>query len=106
MPTINIYSGKELFEQEIVEGLRPFVAEKLSRGDVALKSEEISVRFIKSSGEMIGETELEISAHLFKERVERQDEISNEIRDFLMKEFPELGDVRVWLKLSELGHSW
>ena len=106
MPTINIYSDKSLAEQEIVEKLRPFAAERLSCGDIKLDTGEISIRFIKSSGEMIGAVELEISVHSFKERVDRQDEIANEFRDFLMKEFPELGDVRVWLKLSELGHSF
>lgn len=106
MPTINIYSRKNLTEQGIISKLRPFAAEHLSCGDIKLRPEEISVRFIKSSGEMIGEVELEISVYSFKERVDRQDEIANEFRSFLMEEFPELGDVRVWLKLSELGHSF
>jgi len=106
VPTINIYSSKGLAEQEIVSKLRPFAAEHLSYGDTKLKPEEVSIRFIKSSGQMIGDVELEITAHSFKERVNRQDEIANEFRDFLMKEFPELENVRVWIKLSELGHSF
>ena len=106
MPTINIYPNKDLPEQEIINKLRPFAAEHLSCGDIILKPEEVSIRFIKSTGQMIGNVELEISVHAFKERINRQDEIANEFREFLMKEFPEIGDVRVWLKLSELGHSF
>ncbi len=106
MPTINVYAKDRLKEKEIVLKLRPFAAERLSCGEIRLTEKEISIRFIKVSGQMIGEVELEVSVHAFKERVEREDEIANELRDFLMKEFPELGDVRVWLKLSELGHSF
>lgn len=106
MPTINIYSSKDLTEQAIIDKLRPFTAEHLSCGDIKLKPEEVSIRFIKSSGQMIGDVELEIAVHSFKERVDRQDEIANEFRNFLMKEFPKLGDIRIWLKLSELGHSF
>ncbi|MFH1694715.1 MAG: hypothetical protein ABH880_03105 [Patescibacteria group bacterium] len=106
MPTINVYSEDKLSEKKIADKLRPFAADKLSCGDITLKPEEVSVRFIKSSGLMIGNVELEIAVHSFEERVKRQDKLANEFRDFLMSEFPELGDVRVWLKLSELGHSF
>ncbi len=55
---------------------------------------------------MIADIELEIFAHAFKERVEKQDEICMTIRNHILKNVHELKDVRVWLVLSELGHSW
>ncbi len=55
---------------------------------------------------MIGDIELEISAHAFEERVKKQDEICLEVMNYLKNKKPSLGNVKVWLKLSELGHSW
>ena len=107
MPTINIYHQNKAEEFEgVVEKLKTFVAEKLSTNDKRLSSEEISIRLINVEGKMIGDVELEITAHAFPERVERQDDICNEVRQFIQKEYPSLGEVRVWLILAELGHSW
>jgi hypothetical protein len=55
---------------------------------------------------MIGALELEIHAHAFPDRVLRQDAICNTVRHFVQDRLPNIGDVRVWLVLSELGHSW
>ena len=55
---------------------------------------------------MIGKVELEIKAHAFRERVEKQDEICNDVRKYIMQKNKSLGDIRVWLILNELGHSW
>lgn len=55
---------------------------------------------------MIGDTEIEISAASFPERVENQDEICVAVASFVKSKAPYLGEVQVWLKLSELGHSW
>lgn len=54
---------------------------------------------------MIAELEAEITAHAFGERVDKQDEICLHIRSFLMKKIM-AADVRVWLLLPQLGHSW
>lgn len=109
MPTVNIFNEK--VNQKELKNLsldfKPFVANKLTCGDIKLSPEEVSIRVIYiEGGSMIGKVEIEIKAHAFKERVEKQDTICNEIRNYIMKKYKTLGDVRVWLILSELGHSW
>ena len=110
MLTVNVYHKNKNDSDALmplVPKLKEYIADRLSCGDKELTSDEISVRFISVDGDaMIGNVELEITAHAFKERVDKQDEICLEIREYIMKEIPSLGDVRVWLKLCELGHSW
>lgn len=110
MPTVNIYflertNTKDL--QSLISDLKTFLAEKLTCGDIKLTPEEISVRFIYiSGGKMIGNVELEITAHAFPERVKKQDKICLDVMNYIKEKVPSVGDVKVWLKLCELGHSW
>lgn len=53
----------------------------------------------------IAETEIIIIAHSYKERIQKQDKICLEIKNFLISHNPSLKSVYVWLQLSELGHS-
>ncbi|MFA5386341.1 MAG: hypothetical protein WC297_01605 [Candidatus Paceibacterota bacterium] len=110
MPTVNIFykdSKQEPTLQSLVGGLKDYVAKELTCGDIKLELNEVSVRFIKvTGGEMISAVEIEITAHFFAERVKKQDEICLRIMDYIHKEKPSLGKVKVWLQLSELGHSW
>lgn len=72
-----------------------------------LTSSEISIRFVFAKGDgMIGDIELEITAHVFPKRVKKQDEICRNVIACIKKEIPSIEDVKVWLKLYELGHSW
>jgi len=110
MPTVNVFY-RESSEIEALEKLIPklkeYLADKLTCGDIKLTPEEISIRLIRiNGGEMIGDVELEITAHAFPERVKKQDEICLKVADYLKEKLPSLGGVKVWLKLSELGHSW
>lgn len=110
MPTANIFYTKEREKknlQELALKLRPYLAEKLTCGEIKLKEDEISVRLINVDGTgMIGRIEIEITAFAFPERVKKQDKICLEIRDYIQKMYPTLGEVKVWLILAELGHSW
>ena len=109
MPTVNVYFKKlpDSKFDTIVSDLKVFLAEKLTCGDIKLSPEEVSVRFIKiDGGDMIGDAEVEISAASFSERVSKQDEICLDVAKYIDEIAPHLGDVKVWLKLSELGHSW
>lgn len=110
MPTANIfYSKKEQDDdlQELAVKLKPYLAKELTCGEIKLKENEISVRLIQIGGAgMIGAVEVEITAYAFSERVEKQDQICLEVRDFIQKEYPSLKEVKVWLILAELGHSW
>ena len=110
MPTVNLYHKKKDSSQSLsvlVPKLKEYIADKLSCGDRKLTSEEISIRLILVEGDtMIGNVEVEITAHAYSERVEKQDEICRDVREYIMKEIPSLGDVRAWLNLCELGHSW
>ena len=116
MPTVNIYCknisgnedvGRQLSVASLSDKLKSFIAEKLSCNDIKLKPEEISIRLINVSedGGMIGDVELEIKAAAFKERVEKQDKICLDIAEYI-KSKGQFGEVKVWLVLSELGHSW
>lgn len=108
MPTLNVYFRQNSDVEKMqphISSLQSFVAEQLTCGDIALTSEEVSIRFlIVSGGTMIAPVEVEILAHSFAERVERQDEVCLAVRDYIKKEVDL--DVKVWLQLSELGHSW
>lgn len=108
MPTINAFYRNEVdvsHLEELTEELKQYVAKELTCGDIKLGSDEVSVRLIKVSGDgMLAPVELEINAAAFKERVEKQDEICLNIQKF-MKDRVGV-DVKVWLILSELGHSW
>ena len=108
MPTVNIFHQNNKDELIcLIKDLKLFLADKLTCGDIKLSEKEISVRLINIEGDaMIGNIELEIKAHAFKERIQKQDEICREVRTFIMGRYESLGDVRVWLVLSELGHSW
>ena len=55
---------------------------------------------------MIADVELDITAAPFQERVDRQDEISLDVQAFTKDLVPDADDVKVWLKLHELGHSF
>lgn len=109
MPTINTYYTDDKFEQELKESindLKQFAAKELTCGDISLQPDEISIRLIKTTGSgMLAEVELEVTAHAFGGRIKRQDEICLTFRDFL-KEKLSASEVRVWLLLPELGHSW
>lgn len=110
MPTLNIFFQEKKHQQNLQQmqkKLKSLIAERLSCGDIQLTANEISIRLIRvGRSNMIGNVEIEITAHAFSERVEKEDEICNDIRKYLEANYPELGKVRVWLILSELGHSW
>lgn len=110
MPTVNIFykdSEKEPALEVLAGKLKNFVAQELTCGEFKLTPNEISIRCIKiTGGEMIGTIEIEILAHSFAERVKRQDEICLKIMNYIQRESPSLGEVKIWLYLSELGHSW
>lgn len=109
MPTINVFSSNssQLKQvEDIIPELKKKVAEELSNSDIQLGTDEVSIRLIQTQGSgMLASLELEITAHAFEERVQRQDEICLHIREFL-KQRVEANEVRVWLLLPELGHSW
>ena len=108
MPTVNVYSKKQIKEfEKFIPELKKYVAKQLTCGDIKLSPNEISVRIIiTAGGQMIGEVELEITAHSFAERVNKEDKICLNIMKYIEGKLPSVGDVKVWLKLSELGHSW
>ena len=91
----------------LTKELKKFVAKELTCGNIRLGPEEISIRFnaVKGGG-MIGDVEIEVKAHAFKERVRKQDRICLDIMNYIQRRIPSVGSVKVWLILSQLGHSW
>ena len=110
MPIVNTYFSSDKQKDMVlshIDDLKALIAKQLTCNDTELKTNEITIRLLHTPSEgMIAEMELEIFAHAFSERVEKQDDICLAIRSHIMKNVPELKDVRVWLVLSELGHSW
>lgn len=109
MPTINIYYQDQEQKsklEKIITDLKEFAAKELTCGEIALKPDEISVRLIKTEGgDMIGTIEAEVKAFAFKERIEKQDEFCLSLMRFI-QEMTLIENVKTWLILSELGHSW
>ena len=109
MPTVNIFYNNQEHLQAArakTNGIKSFIAKELTCGDIVLTPEEISIRLINvTNTDMISELEVEVTAHAFDERIQRQDEICNSIRKYLLSNI-EVKDARVWLLLPQLGHSW
>ena len=110
MPTINAFYKNEEQQSKLaslIPQLKECVAQELTCGDINLTTKEVSVRLVYVQGDgMLGSVEIEITAHAFEERVKRQDEICLTIANYVKKQEPSLGEVKVWLILSQLGHSW
>lgn len=105
---MNIYASKDTAKslESILPGLRVFGARVLSCKDRALQAHEISIRIlVPEASVQIADTEIEMNAHSYPERVSGQDTICRSIRDYIQSECPRAGSVYVWLQLSELGHS-
>ena len=109
MPTINAFYSNSNHNTQlsaITNDFKIFAAKELSCDEITLRPDEISVRIIKADGAgMLAELELEITAHAYPERVKRQDEICLNIRKYLIDKL-DTADIRVWLLLPQLGHSW
>lgn len=109
MPTVNFFYQDEEHRQKLdarSSDIKSYIASELTCGDIKLDPSEVSVRLVRSEGQgMIGKLEVEITAHAFGERIDKQDEICLRVRDYLMTQLQNV-DVRVWLLLPQLGHSW
>ena len=109
MPSVNIYTLDKTRAQSIesiLPGLREFTAKALSCAERMLASDEISLRIIILEYSLpIADTELEIIAHQYPERIANQDSICTSIKSYVQEQCPGAGSVYVWLQLSELGAS-
>lgn len=110
MPMVNTYYSTDAQKKILLasaDDLKQFIADRLTCGDIQLKPDEVSIRLVQTDPTgLLAEVELEVFAHAFAERVKKQDEICLAIRAYIIDSLPQLNDVRVWLVLSELGHSW
>jgi hypothetical protein len=107
MPTISIYlSGPTWTEplSALMDDLANEAAKHLSTAELVLDADHISIRLVAvTQARMMSPVELEISAHAFPSRVERQDEICSYLRSWLAdRSVP----ARVWLQLSDLGYGY
>ncbi len=109
MPPVDIYTSAERalsLEVLIKDDFRGFVAKALSCTERTLGPRDISVRVnVPVMASKVADTELEITAHAYKERVVRQDAICASIVDYITRECPGAGRVLVLLELCEIGHS-
>jgi hypothetical protein len=110
MPIVNTYYTSDKHKDMVIshiDEMKMLVAKELTCVDISLQSSEITLHLINTpAAGMLAEIELEIFAHPFKERIEKQDKICMNIRKHILKNVPDLKDVKVWLVLGELGHSW
>ena len=109
MPSLNLYVNNRTRVaplERILFGLRDLTAQELSCRDRILVPTEVSLRVIVPEASLqIADTELEIIAYSYPERIQRQDAICKAIKTYVQKACPEAGSVYVWLQLLELGHS-
>ena len=108
MPSINIYTsrGRAPALEQLLPQLRDFTAKTLSCGDRTLATNEMSLRIIiPEYSSQIADTEIEMFAYQYSERVKKQDEICRSVRNYVQQQCPQAGSVYAWLALSELGHS-
>jgi hypothetical protein len=110
MPTVNIYNSNKNLQQplkNITHELRELIAGELTSDKRKLIADEITVRFLSVDGEaMIAPIEVEIKAYAYPDRIERSDQICLLVRKFMLDRIRDAKDIRVWLVLAELGHSW
>ena len=108
MPTVNIYAATATLGNDVAEisdDLATTIATSLSTSGGLLDGAHVSLRvFIPNRSFMIAPIELEITAHAFPERVERQDEICGELRAWLERRLA--SECRVWLSLNQLGYGY
>jgi hypothetical protein len=109
MPTVNFFiqdNDHKIRLNKRTLDIKSYIARELTCGNIQLSSSEISIRFIDSKGSgMLGDVEVEMTAHAFDERVKKQDEICLNVRDYLSELLPD-ANIRAWLLLPQLGHSW
>ncbi len=108
MPSVNIYTSRARVSslESLLPDLREFTAQELTCGDRALVSDEISLRvFVPEVALQKADTEMEIKAYQFPDRITKQDDICLSIQNYVQNKCPGAGSVYVWLILSELGHS-
>jgi hypothetical protein len=107
VPTITIYVRDDSWVQRIERLLTSLAAEaaaQLSTPEMDIDADHISIRvMVTRASRMMSAVEVEISAHAFPSRVQRQDHICGALRVWLAeREIP----ARVWLQLSELGYGY
>ncbi len=110
MPTVNLFYRNHDHEPQITQAMSPlkiYIAEQLTCTDISLTPEEVSIRALHSLGNgMIADIEMDMTAAPFAERVEQQDEICLNVQAFAKEKIPAADEVKVWLNLHELGHSF
>jgi hypothetical protein len=110
MPAVNLFFNDDKYVErleKITPSLKQFVADQLTCKDINLGPGEITVRLLHSAGSgMLAKVELDIYAAPYQERVEKQDEICRDVRQFILDHVDALEDAKAWLILTELGHSW
>lgn len=110
MPVVNSFFSDEKYVEQLEKltpSLKQFVADQLTCKDISLGPDEVTVRLLCSAGiGMLAKVELDIYAAPYQERVEKQDEICRNVRQFILDHVNGLQDAKAWLILTQLGHSW
>lgn len=109
MPLVTIYISKEEhkeFLSKILDEFNEFTAKALSCQNRELNLNEMSIRVCKSEiCKPISNIEVVVMVYSYQERIDRQDEICRELKEFLLEKCNNKFSVSVWLQLSELGYS-
>jgi hypothetical protein len=110
LPLANIYVSDGRFIDQLESLATPLaeeVVKELSVAERKLTLDDVTVRIIKSKpgSKLLAPVEVEIVAKLFKERVDKADQVCNTLRKFMLSRLKAVSDLQVWLVLSELGHS-
>jgi len=85
MPSVNIYTNRDRIKplESILPELRKFIAKEVSCGGRLLVPNDISLRVLVPDASLqIADTELEIKAHSYDERVKKQVSPLSQSRDY------------------------
>ena len=109
MPVVNTYYREPRFFADLSAAspaLQTYVAEQLTCGDRILQPHEVSIRLLEALGKsMLANVEMDIFAASYQDRVDNQDQICRNVKQFVLEHVSGLEDTNVWLMLGELGHS-
>jgi len=104
MPIVDVFGRGASLDYARADStfLLALTGDELSDEEWPIDGDHISLRFIEVDGRQIGDLELVISAHSFTGRADRKDEICSRIRKCLEERWKV--EVRVWLKLFDMGY--
>jgi len=106
MPILDVFGRGALLDiaRNDCAFLKELTGKELADDEWAVDENHISLRYFEFDGSPLGDIELVISAHSFRGRSNRKDQICAGIRKCLERRWR--ADVCVWLQLVDMGYGF